>query len=47
MSDTGELDTKRVAQIRALLNAFDWDCDDRQLALEEIDRIVFGGPADV
>jgi hypothetical protein len=33
----------QLAEIRALLAAFDWECDDRQLALEAIDRIVSGG----
>jgi hypothetical protein len=33
----------KLAQVRDVLAAFDWECDDRQYALEEIDRIVFGG----
>ena len=44
---TDNLDTTRVAKIRAILEAFDWERDDRQYALEEIEGIVFGGPADV
>jgi len=36
-------DTRRLAAIRALLAAFDWEHDDRQLALEAIDRIADGG----
>ena len=30
----------QVAEIRAILAAFDWEHDDRQPALEAIDRIV-------
>jgi len=29
--------------IREVLISFDWENGDRQLALEEIDRIAFGG----
>ena len=36
-------DTRRLAAIRAVLARFDWEHDDRQLALEEIDRIAGGG----
>lgn len=32
----------QIAEIRALLAAFDWELDDRQYALEAIDRIVSG-----
>ena len=32
----------RLAQIRDILNVFDWELDDRQYALEEIERIAFG-----
>jgi len=32
----------RLAEIRAVLARFDWEFDDRQLALEEIDRIAGG-----
>ena len=38
-------DTRRLDRIRALLARFDWEHDDRQLALEAIERIVDGGPA--
>ena len=34
--------TRRLDEIRALLAAFDWEHHDRQLALEEIDRIANG-----
>ena len=33
----------QLAEIRAILAAFDWEHDDRQLALEAIERIVDGG----
>jgi hypothetical protein len=36
-------DTRRLTEIRALLARFDWEHDDRQLALEAIERIVDGG----
>ena len=36
-------DTRRLAAIRGVLAAFDWEHDDRQLALEAIDRIADGG----
>jgi len=35
-------DTRRLNEIRALLAAFDWEHDDRQYALEEIERIADG-----
>jgi hypothetical protein len=31
---------ERLARIRAVLAAFDWEFDDRQYALEEIDRLA-------
>lgn len=34
---------RMVAEIRAIFAAFDWESDDRQYALEEIERIVEGG----
>ena len=42
--DGGE-DTSRLGEIRGLLARFDWEHDDRQLALEAIDRIIDGGQA--
>jgi hypothetical protein len=33
-------DSRRVAEIRAMLAAFDWEFGDRQLALERIERIA-------
>ena len=33
-------DARRLAEVRAILAAFDWETDDRQLALEAIKRIV-------
>ena len=36
-------DTRRLDRIRVVLAKFDWDHDDRQLALEAIERIVDGG----
>ena len=33
----------QIAEIRAILAAFDWEFDDRQLALEAIERIVSEG----
>jgi hypothetical protein len=38
-------DTRRLDRIRVVLAKFDWEHDDRQLALEAIDRIVDGGQA--
>jgi hypothetical protein len=35
-------DAGKLAAIRAVLARFDWERDDRQLALEEIDRIAGG-----
>lgn len=37
-------DTRRLGQIRALLARFDWEHDDRQYALEAIERIVGDAP---
>ena len=31
---------RMVADVRAVLADFDWECDDRQYALEKIERIV-------
>jgi len=42
---TAAEDTRRLDVIRGVLAAFDWEHDDRQLALEAIDRIADGGPA--
>jgi len=41
--DAAAEDTRRLAAIRAVLAAFDWEHDDRQYALESIERIVEGG----
>ena len=38
-------DTRRLAAIRDVLAHFDWEHDDRQLALEAIERIADGGQA--
>jgi hypothetical protein len=38
-------DTAMIARIRAVLTAFDWEHDDRQYALEEIDLIVNAAPS--
>jgi hypothetical protein len=38
-------DTRRLDRIRAVLAGFDWEHDDRQLALEAIERIADGGQA--
>ena len=35
----------QLAEIRLVLDAFDWETDDRQYALEQIDQIVSGGAA--
>ena len=43
--DQADDDTQRLDKIRALLARFDWEHDDRQLALEAIDRIAEGGQA--
>ena len=36
---------ERLDRIRVVLAKFDWEHDDRQLALEAIERIVDGGQA--
>ena len=38
-------DTRRLDRIRVVLAKFDWEHDDRQFALEAIERIVDGGQA--
>jgi hypothetical protein len=38
-------DAGQLAQIRLVLEAFDWETDDRQYALEQIDDIVNRGQA--
>ena len=37
------VDRQVVDRIAAILAAFDWETDDRQLALEEIERVVLTG----
>ena len=34
---------EQLEEIRLVLEAFDWETDDRQYALEQIDQIVSGG----
>jgi hypothetical protein len=34
---------RQLAEVRAVLDGFNWEFDDRQLALEAIERIVTGG----
>jgi len=36
-------DTRRLGAIRGVLSRFDWEHDDRQYALETIERIADGG----
>ena len=36
-------DARRLGEIRALLGRFDWEHDDRQYALEAVERIAGGG----
>jgi hypothetical protein len=43
--DQADDDTRRLDRIRVVLAGFDWEHDDRQLALEAIERIVEGGQA--
>ena len=43
--DRAAADTQRLDRIRVVLDRFDWERDDRQLALEAIDRIVDGDQA--
>jgi hypothetical protein len=38
-------DARRLGEIRTLLARFDWEHDDRQYALEAIERIADGGQA--
>lgn len=38
-------DTQRLDRVRVVLAKFDWEHDDRQYALESIERIVEGGQA--
>jgi hypothetical protein len=40
--DQAAADTRRLDKIRVVLAKFDWEHDDRQLALEAIDRIADG-----
>jgi hypothetical protein len=35
-------EARQLAEIRAVLDAFDWEHDDRQYALERIDQITEG-----
>jgi hypothetical protein len=35
-----QAETRQLAEIRAVLAAFDWEFDDRQLALERIEQIA-------
>jgi hypothetical protein len=37
-----QAETRQLAAIRAVLAAFDWEFDDHQLALEDIERIATG-----
>ena len=36
-------ESRQLAEVRTVLAAFDWEFDDRQYALERIERIVTGG----
>jgi hypothetical protein len=38
-----QAETRQLAGIRAVLDAFDWEFSDRQLALEAIERITSEG----
>jgi hypothetical protein len=38
-----QAETRQLAGIRAVLAAFDWEFDDRQMALERIEQIATGG----
>lgn len=38
-----DADARMVGEVRAVLAAFDWEHDDRQYALEAIERIVLAG----
>ena len=37
---------RQLAEVRAVLEGFDWEFDNRRLALERIERIVTGGRND-
>ena len=41
--DESEGDAGQLAEVRAVLDGFDWKRDDRQYALEKIEQIVTGG----
>ena len=43
--DQAAEDTRRLGEIRKVLAHFDWEHDDRQYALEAIERITEGGQA--
>ena len=45
MSQPNEDAAAKLARVREVLAAFDWECDDRQYALEAIDGIVSGEEA--
>jgi hypothetical protein len=38
-----QAEVRQLAEVRAVLAGFDWEFDDRQYALEHIERIVTGG----
>jgi hypothetical protein len=38
-----QAEMRQLAGIRAVLAAFDWEFDDRQIALERIEQIATGG----
>lgn len=40
LADQLERDSARLAEVRAVFDAFDWERDDRQYALEQIEMIV-------
>jgi hypothetical protein len=40
--DERQAETRQLAEIRQVLPDFDWEFDDRQLALERIERIADG-----
>ena len=40
-----DLAAGRLAEVRGVLEAFDWERDDRQYALEQIEAIVNGDPS--
>jgi len=41
-----QAETRQLDAVRAVLAAFDWEHDDRQYALEEIERVLEGGTTD-